>query len=62
MKCSRCGGIVFVDRQYSTKEHIEVYCVICGKRKFYHPPDSSKEGSWILKQEILRAKTTISPL
>ena len=25
MKCARCGGIVFVDRQYSTKEHIEVY-------------------------------------
>lgn len=62
MKCSRCGGIVFVDRQYSTREHIEIYCVICGKRKFYHPPDSSKEGSWILQQEILRAKTTISHL
>lgn len=62
MKCLRCNGKVLVDRQYSTKEHLEVYCIVCGKRKFYHPPDSSKEGSWILQQEILRAKTTISHL
>lgn len=62
MKCLKCNGKVLVDRQYSTKEHLEVYCIVCGKRKFYHPPDGSKEGSWILQQEILRAKTTISHL
>lgn len=62
MKCLKCNGKVLVDRQYSTKEHLEIYCIVCGKRKFYHPPDSSKEGSWILQQEILRAKTTISHL
>jgi|APGre2960657373_1045057.scaffolds.fasta_scaffold00019_15 hypothetical protein len=62
MKCTKCKGKVLVDRQFSTSEHLEVYCIICGKRKFYHPPDSSKEGSWLLSQEKTRAKTTIAPL
>ena len=62
MKCLKCNGKILIDRQYSTQEHIEVYCIICGKRKFYHPPDSSKEGLWFLSQEKMRAKITIAPL
>lgn len=62
MRCAKCNGKIFIDRQYSTKEHLEVYCIICGKRKFYHPPDSTQEGQWLIKREVLRAKITMSPL
>jgi len=62
MRCVKCNGKIFIDRQYSTKEHLEVYCIICGKRKFYHPPDSTQEGTWLIKREVLRAKITMSPL
>lgn len=51
-----------VDRQYSTTEHLEAYCLYCGMRKFFHPPEDSEEGRWLLKKEQLRAKATISSL
>lgn len=62
LKCPRCAGRVLVDRQYSSVAHLETYCIKCGKRKFYHPPTDSSEGTWLLKKEIQRAKDTISPL
>ena len=62
MKCLKCNGRVFIDRQYTTVGHIEIYCIVCGKRKFFHPPDASKEGKWILAKEVYRAKTTMTPL
>lgn len=62
LKCHRCNGKVFVDRQYTTSEHLETYCIRCGNRFFYHPPSSTKEGRWILQQESLKAKSTIASL
>ena len=62
MKCIKCNGKVFIDRQYTTIGHIEIYCIACGKRKFFHPPDTTKEGKWILAKEVFRAKTTMTPL
>lgn len=53
---------MFIDRQYSTVGHIETYCLYCGYRKFFHPPEDSEEGLWLLKKEQLRAKDTISSL
>ena len=32
MKCQRCKGRVFVDRVFSQKLHIELFCILCGKR------------------------------
>jgi DNA-directed RNA polymerase subunit RPC12/RpoP len=60
--CIRCKRKMFVDRQYTTNEHLETYCIACGNRNFYHPPSQTKEGSWILQQESLRAKYTIASL
>jgi len=60
--CNRCNGRIFVDRQYTSQMHIETYCVRCGERKFYHPPQESMEGRWLLLSEKYRAKSTISPL
>jgi predicted Zn finger-like uncharacterized protein len=62
IKCSKCKTRMFVDRQYSKIDHLEVFCLNCGNRKFYNPPSASREGSWLLQKETLRAKSTISPL
>ena len=60
--CKRCKNRIFIDRQYTTIEHIETYCIGCGDRKFFHPPDNSSEGKWLLQKEKLRAKYTITSL
>jgi len=61
-KCDKCNRKMFIDRQYSSISYLEVYCIYCGSRKFFNPPQNSKEGLWLLQKEILRAKSTISPL
>lgn len=53
---------MFIDRQYTSLQHIEIYCVRCGERKFYHPPQNSGEGLWLLEKELLRARYTITSL
>jgi hypothetical protein len=62
MKCQRCSGRVLVDRQYTSIQHIETYCISCGSRKFFHPPSESLEGKWLLATEIARAKYTIATI
>lgn len=62
IKCDRCGGTVVVDREYSSINHLEISCLHCGMRKFFHPPTESREGRWLLEKELLRAKHTITPL
>ena len=42
--------------------NLELYCILCGSRKFFHPPSNSQEGQWLLKKEQLRAKNTMSRL
>jgi hypothetical protein len=62
LKCKKCKGRMFLDRQYTTVGHLETYCMSCGSRSFYNPPESSAEGSWLLKREVSRAKATMSSL
>jgi hypothetical protein len=62
LKCDRCNSRMFLDRQYSTISHLETYCITCGSRNFFHPPQESLEGKWLLKKEVLRMKTTMSSL
>jgi hypothetical protein len=62
LKCSKCQGRVFLDRRHSTYNHLETFCILCGTRKFYHPPQDSNEGRWILQKELLLAKNTITNL
>ena len=61
-KCIRCNGKIFIDRQHTSESHIETYCIGCGDRKFYHPPQNSREGRWLLLKEKYRAKNTITSL
>ena len=60
--CNKCHRKMFIDRQYNSTMHIETFCLYCGNRKFFHPPQNTEEGLWLLKKEALRAKATISPL
>ena len=61
--CKKCNGRVFVDRMYSAENHIEVFCIICGKRKFYHNwGPENKEAQWLLEIEKKKSKTTMSQL
>jgi len=60
--CKKCKGRTFVDRQYSSAQHMETYCMVCGMRKFFHPPAESEEGRWLLAKELSRAKSTIAKL
>ncbi len=53
---------MFVDRQYTTVDHMEMFCIVCGVRDFFHPPSESERGRWILQKEKLRAKNTITSL
>jgi hypothetical protein len=53
---------MFVDRQYSTNEHMEIFCMMCGSRVFFHPPSESEQGRWILQREKSRANSTITTL
>jgi hypothetical protein len=32
IKCNKCGGRVFIDRVFSQKMHMELFCIMCGKR------------------------------
>jgi DNA-directed RNA polymerase subunit RPC12/RpoP len=62
ISCIKCKSRMFIDRQYSSPMHLEVYCLYCGSRRFLNPPESTAEGRWLLKKEQLRAKATISSL
>lgn len=62
MFCRKCNGRVFIDRQFSNIDHMETFCIMCGSRKFFHPPSESAEGRWLLEKEKLRAKHTITNL
>ncbi len=62
ISCKKCNGRMFVDRQYTELNHLEIYCISCGLRVFFHPPSHTSEGQWLLKRELLRAKNTMSHL
>jgi hypothetical protein len=45
MYCGRCStkerkSRVFVDRVFTSQLHLEMYCLTCGKRWMFHPPEA----------------------
>jgi len=50
MKCEKCKGRVFVDRVFSQKLHIELFCMMCGKRWMVNK-DTSPLGRWLEQAE-----------
>jgi predicted nucleic-acid-binding Zn-ribbon protein len=55
MKCSKCQGRVFVDRVFSQKLHVELFCMMCGKRWMINK-DTSALGKWLEKRENIQLK------
>lgn len=34
MNCQRCEGRMFLDRVFTDNKNFEMYCLLCGSRKF----------------------------
>jgi hypothetical protein len=56
MWCGKCGGRVFVDRVFSQKLHMELFCVMCGKRWMLNK-NTNGLGAWLEKVEEQHAKS-----
>ena len=50
MNCQRCGGRVFIDRVFSQKLHIELFCIMCGRRWMLNK-DTNKLGRWLEQRD-----------
>ena len=55
MTCQKCGGRVFVDRVFSQKLHVELFCVMCGKRWMINK-DTNPLGRWLEQKEFEQLK------
>jgi hypothetical protein len=51
IKCKKCKGKVFVDRVFSERDHLETFCINCGKRDMYHPPSRFQDIKWLADRE-----------
>lgn len=57
IRCIKCNGRVFVDRVFLTEQHLELYCLLCGKRETYpHPDSKGRRARWIMEKERARAR------
>ena len=55
LKCNK--GRMFVDRVFLSHNHLELYCLACGKREMYQNPERhGKRAAWIMNSEKIRAK------
>lgn len=57
MWCGKCKGRVFVDRVFSQKLHVELFCIMCGKRWMVNK-ETSSFGKWIEKKEKAQLKSS----
>lgn len=55
MTCKKCDGRVFIDRVFSQKLHIELFCIMCGKRWMINK-ETSVFGKWLEKRDLEQAK------
>jgi hypothetical protein len=63
IKCKKCFGKMFVDRVFLSQNHLELYCITCGKREMYSSEEQFGEREkWIMKLEKVRAKKSGHPL
>lgn len=57
LKCSKCESRMFVDRVFLSHDHLELYCMRCGKREMFHPVQRYGERvQWIMQMEKRRAR------
>jgi hypothetical protein len=56
MWCQRCSGRVFIDRVFSQKLHMELFCVMCGKRWMINK-ETNELAKWLEKRETQHQKS-----
>lgn len=56
MTCGKCKGRVFVDRVFSQKLHIELFCVMCGKRWMLNR-ETNRFAKWLDQRDNEHAKS-----
>jgi hypothetical protein len=57
LTCTKCFGRMFVDRSYSSKDHLEIFCMTCGKREIFdHISKFGERVKWIMSAEVVLAK------
>jgi len=60
MFCKNCTGRVFVDRVFSQRMRVELFCLMCGKR-WIIKKDEGVLGQWLSEKErSLSKKSYIS--
>ena len=55
MWCGKCNGRVCVDRVFSQKLHMELFCIMCGRRWMINK-ETSKFGKWLDEKETANQK------
>jgi len=50
LHCKKCNGRVFIDRVFSQKTRIELFCIMCGKRWFINK-NKSGFAKWLEQKE-----------
>lgn len=59
LQCGKCSGRMLVDRVFLSYDHLELYCLVCGKREMFNHPDRHGDTArWIMRVEKARAKIT----
>lgn len=57
MICLKCLGRVFVDRVFSERNHIELFCMTCGKR-WMIDKEKNRFARWLVEREAAHATAT----
>ena len=59
MTCQRCKGRVFIDRVFSQKLHMELFCIACGKRWMINK-ETNALGRWLEQRDLKYQKHFIT--
>lgn len=52
MNCKVCSGRIFVDRVLTGEDHVELACIMCGRRWIFHNAESKgRFPQWLMKVE-----------
>jgi hypothetical protein len=54
MHCKKCGSQVFIDRVFSEKKHVELFCIGCGRR-WMLDKEKNRFAEWLMRIEISHA-------
>jgi hypothetical protein len=57
MECRRCNGRVFLDRTFSDNKNYELFCLLCGDRRFVSK--STELGKWLQVKERKRMQASV---